>query len=34
MKIHYLLFMIWIFVVAAWLWSTFSKWNARDGDGK
>ncbi len=27
MKVHHLLFIIWVFWVAFWLWGQFSRWN-------
>ncbi len=30
MKIHYLLFIIWVAWVAFWLWGQFSRWNRDD----
>lgn len=30
MKVHQLLFILWVFVVAFWLWGQFSRWNSKN----
>ncbi len=30
MKIHHLLFVLWVLWVAFWLWGQFSRWNRDD----
>lgn len=34
MKVHHLLFILWVLWVAFWLWGEFSRWNRDENERK